>query len=113
MGLFIMKWNWQLEDWPNFTWDSDKKEYYQQLGLASKTLDLTDWLIWFANIALEAQQRTHLYIDFIIKRDFSLPSSRPSLRATITASRAATAGGFFPAFASHFFPSCNTAKSIF
>ncbi|WP_154699178.1 DUF4172 domain-containing protein, partial [Legionella pneumophila] len=19
-----MKWNWQLENWPNFTWDSDK-----------------------------------------------------------------------------------------
>ena len=23
-GLLIMKWNWQLENWPNFTWDSDK-----------------------------------------------------------------------------------------
>ncbi|HFD2427822.1 TPA: Fic family protein, partial [Legionella pneumophila] len=30
-----------------------RKEYYQQLGLASKTLDLTSWLLWFANIALE------------------------------------------------------------
>ncbi len=45
-----------------------RKEYYQQLGLASKTLDLTSWLIWFANIALEAQESTYLYIDFIIKK---------------------------------------------
>lgn len=49
-----------------------RKEYYQQLGLASKTLDLTAWLIWFANIALEAQQSTSLYIDFIIKKSIIL-----------------------------------------
>ncbi|KTD03642.1 Fic family protein [Legionella feeleii] len=49
-----------------------RKEYYQQLGLASKTLDLTSWLIWFANIALEAQQNTYLYIDFIIKKSVIL-----------------------------------------
>lgn len=45
-----------------------KKAYYQQLGLASITLDLTSWLLWFANIALEAQESTYLYIDFIIKK---------------------------------------------
>lgn len=45
-----------------------KKEYYQQLGLASKTLGLTPWLLWFANTALEAQQRTYLHIDFIIRK---------------------------------------------
>lgn len=50
----------------------NRKEYYQQLGLASKTLDLTSWLIWFANIALEAQQSTYLYIDFIIKKSVIL-----------------------------------------
>ena len=49
-----------------------RKEYYQQLGLASKTLDLTSWLLWFANIALEAQQSTYLYIDFIIKKSVIL-----------------------------------------
>ncbi|WP_273200181.1 MULTISPECIES: hypothetical protein [Legionella] len=35
-------------------------------------LDLTSWLIWFANIALEAQQSTYLYIDFIIKKSVIL-----------------------------------------
>lgn len=49
-----------------------RKEYYQQLGLANKTLDLTSWLLWFANIALEAQQSTSLYIDFIIKKSVIL-----------------------------------------
>ncbi len=49
-----------------------RKEYYQQLGLASKTLDLTSWLLWFANIALEAQQSTYVYIDFIIKKSVIL-----------------------------------------
>lgn len=49
-----------------------RKEYYQQLGLASKTLDLTSWLIWFAHIALEAQQSTYSYIDFIIKKSVIL-----------------------------------------
>lgn len=49
-----------------------RKEYYQQLGLASKTLDLTSWLLWFANIALEAQQNTYMYIDFIIKKSVIL-----------------------------------------
>ncbi|HAU2123258.1 TPA: hypothetical protein JBK42_14080 [Legionella pneumophila] len=45
-----------------------RKEYYQQLGLASKTLDLTFWLLWFANIALE----DYMYIDFIIKKSVIL-----------------------------------------
>ncbi|MGX6643174.1 hypothetical protein [Legionella pneumophila] len=45
-----------------------RKEYYQQLGLASKTLDLTSWLLWFANIALE----DYMYIDFIIKKSVIL-----------------------------------------
>lgn len=45
-----------------------RKAYYQQLGLASKTLDITSWLVWFANIALEAQQSICLYVDFIIKK---------------------------------------------
>ncbi|HHF7349807.1 TPA: DUF4172 domain-containing protein [Legionella feeleii] len=25
-----MKWNWQREDWPNFTWDSDKLVVYER-----------------------------------------------------------------------------------
>lgn len=49
-----------------------RKEYYQQLGQASITLDITSWLLWFASIAIEAQQSTYLYIDFIIKKSVIL-----------------------------------------
>ena len=49
-----------------------RKEYYQQLGQASKTLDITRWLVWFANTAIEAQKYTYLYIDFIIKKSVLL-----------------------------------------
>ncbi len=58
-----------------------RKEYYQQLGLASKTLDLTSWLIWFANIALEAQQSTYLYIDFIIKKSIILAEAEGKINS--------------------------------
>ncbi len=49
-----------------------RNEYYQQLGQASLTLDITSWLLWFARIAIEAQQSTYLYIDFIIKKSILL-----------------------------------------
>jgi Fic family protein len=49
-----------------------RKEYYQQLGQASVTLNITQWLLWFATIAIEAQQSTYLYIDFIIKKSVLL-----------------------------------------
>lgn len=49
-----------------------RKDYYQQLGIASKTLNITSWLLWFADIAIEAQQNTCLYIDFIIKKSVLL-----------------------------------------
>lgn len=49
-----------------------RKEYYQLLGEASKTLDITSWLLWFASIAIEAQHNTYFYIDFIIKKSVLL-----------------------------------------
>ncbi len=58
-----------------------RKEYYQQLGLASRTLDLTSWLTWFANIALEAQQSTSLYIDFIIKKSIILKEAQGNINS--------------------------------
>lgn len=45
-----------------------RKEYYQQLGIANQTLEITPWLVWFANSALEAQRYTQMYIEFIIKK---------------------------------------------
>lgn len=45
-----------------------RKEYYDQLGQASITLDITDWLLWFAEIILEAQQNTSLWVSWILEK---------------------------------------------
>lgn len=45
-----------------------KKEYYEQLGKASITLDMTQWLTWFSEIVLEAQQETYLWVLWIIEK---------------------------------------------
>ena len=44
------------------------KEYYASLNIASKTLEITDWILWFAAAAIEAQRNTLSYIDFIINK---------------------------------------------
>lgn len=46
-----------------------RKEYYRQLGQASKSLDINDWLIWFASVCIEAQRNTLSHIDFIVEKD--------------------------------------------
>jgi Fic family protein len=45
-----------------------RKEYYDQLGKASITLDINDWLLWFAQIVIEAQQNTHLWVHWVIEK---------------------------------------------
>lgn len=45
-----------------------KKAYYAALSSASKQLDIMDWLLWFGCIAIEAQQNTLTYIEFIIQK---------------------------------------------
>ena len=55
------------------------KEYYQALGAASKTMDSTTWLLWFATVAIEAQRNTLAYIDFIIHKTELLDKIRGQL----------------------------------
>jgi len=45
-----------------------RKEYYEQLGKASVTLDINDWLLWFAEIVLEAQENTNSWVHWIIEK---------------------------------------------
>lgn len=45
-----------------------RKQYYKELNKASISLDITDWLLWFSKVVLEAQQNTIAYIEFIIKK---------------------------------------------
>ncbi len=45
-----------------------RKEYYQQLELASRTLDASGWLKWFADIVLDAQARSQKQVEFLLAK---------------------------------------------
>jgi Fic family protein len=45
-----------------------KKEYYEQLGNASITLDINAWLLWFAETTLEAQENTCVWVHWIVAK---------------------------------------------
>ncbi len=45
-----------------------RKEYYLSLNAASKSLDITGWILWFAAAVIEAQRNTLAYIDFVINK---------------------------------------------
>ena len=45
-----------------------RKNYYQALEKASHTLEITRWLIWFAKIAIEAQQRCLEQVKFVLQK---------------------------------------------
>lgn len=49
-----------------YTIEKNRKEYYDMLERHQKTLDVTDWLIWFADIVLQAQKVTLGRIGFFI-----------------------------------------------
>ena len=45
-----------------------RKEYYASLEAANKQNEITNWLAWFAGVAIEAQQRTTALVDFLIEK---------------------------------------------
>ena len=45
-----------------------QKRYYEALERANRRIDLTEWLIWFAEIALEAQRRSLALVEFVIAK---------------------------------------------
>jgi Fic family protein len=45
-----------------------QKSYYEALERANRTNEVTEWLTWFAGIALEAQQRTLALVEFIVAK---------------------------------------------
>lgn len=51
-----------------YTIERDRKAYYDQLETHQKTLDVTGWLIWFAEIVLKAQQVTLTRVAFFIAK---------------------------------------------
>jgi Fic family protein len=51
-----------------FTIERKRKDYYDQLERHQKTLDVTPWLVWFAEAVLEAQQITLNRVGFFIAK---------------------------------------------
>ena len=47
---------------------SRRKAYYYAFEAANKNNEITQWLAWFAGIAIEAQQRTMALIEFILDK---------------------------------------------
>ncbi len=45
-----------------------QKNYYEALERANRRNDITEWLVWFAEIALEAQRRSIAQVEFIIAK---------------------------------------------
>ena len=45
-----------------------QKNYYEALERANRLNDITEWLVWFAAIALEAQRRSVAQVEFIIAK---------------------------------------------
>lgn len=45
-----------------------QKSYYDALERANPNNEVTDWLVWFADIALEAQRRSLAVVEFIIRK---------------------------------------------
>lgn len=48
------------------TFMQHRKSYYDQLQFASRSLDINDWLGWFAKMTLAAQDQTVAWVEFLI-----------------------------------------------
>ncbi|GHE04498.1 cell division protein Fic [Defluviimonas sp. 20V17] len=51
-----------------YTIERDRNGYYDQLATHQRTLDVTDWLLWFAETVLKAQQVTLTRVAFFIAK---------------------------------------------
>jgi Fic family protein len=45
-----------------------QKSYYEALEKANRQNEITEWLLWFSRIALEAQQRSIAQVEFILAK---------------------------------------------
>jgi Fic family protein len=51
-----------------FTIEKNRKAYYSELERHQRTLDITDWVIFFSETILDAQRATLERVDFFIKK---------------------------------------------
>jgi Fic family protein len=56
-----------------------RKAYYDTLEAANKDTEVTQWLAWFAGIAIEAQRRTEARVQFLIDKTRFLDRIRGQL----------------------------------
>jgi Fic family protein len=56
-----------------------RKSYYEALEAANKQNEITNWLAWFAGIAIEAQRRTIALVEFLIDKTKQLDSLKGEL----------------------------------
>jgi Fic family protein len=56
-----------------------RKAYYEQLAVANQTLDVAQWLGWFADTVLEAQGYTLRWIEFLLAKTKLLDRLRGQL----------------------------------
>jgi Fic family protein len=56
-----------------------RKRYYDALEAASRHNEITDWLVWFAEIAIAAQGRTIVLAEFLIEKTKLLDRLRGQL----------------------------------
>jgi Fic family protein len=58
-----------------------RKNYYEALEAANKENEITRWLMWFAGVAIEAQQRTIALVEFLIDKTKLLDRLKGQLNA--------------------------------
>jgi len=58
---------------------SRHKSYYEALERSDRTLDATEWLDWFADMALEAQEKSLRQVEFLLAKSKLLDRLRDQL----------------------------------
>lgn len=58
-----------------------QKRYYEALERANRRIDLTEWLMWFGEIALEVQRRSLALVEFVIAKTKLLDRLRGEINA--------------------------------
>jgi Fic family protein len=58
-----------------------QKSYYEILERTNKDNEITDWLVWFAEIAIEAQHRIITQVEFLIAKTILLDRLRGKINA--------------------------------
>jgi len=59
--------------------EQNKAEYYQALKMAQRSLNITDWIVYFCKTILTAQKNAKAFIRFILKKAKFLDQHRENL----------------------------------